>query len=69
MIYMRYGNREIKILKAFPEKKIVKVKRVHDNKTFECSYTQLRADGGTPEIEKEIRIATPTNMADFGAPF
>ncbi|KKM63089.1 hypothetical protein LCGC14_1515130 [marine sediment metagenome] len=67
MIYTRYESREIKILKAFPKRKVVQVKRVYDNKIFECLYSQLRADGGVSEIEKEIRIATPTNMSGFGA--
>lgn len=65
MIYTRFGS-EVKILKAFPKTSTVKVKRIEDNQIFHCAYAELKADGGIAEIEKEIKIATPTNLTEIG---
>lgn len=66
MIYTRFGS-EIVIQRAYPHTIKVTVKRISNGDVFDCNVSDLKADMGIAEIEKEIRIATPTNMSDFGA--
>lgn len=65
MIYTRFGS-PIEIISLDKKTNLLTIRRIEDEKEFFANPRELKADDGTEEINKAIKLVTPTNLTEIG---